>query len=60
MHNSFITHIVQARKYDGYNKLDALNYLLIKDFLKNNYKEVYVEWKIELKKFIQYTLNNDM
>ena len=56
LHNAFITHIVQAKKYEGYNKLDALNYLLIKDFLKNHHKEVYSEWKEELTSFIRLNL----
>ena len=58
LHNSFITHIIQARKYDGYNKLDALNYLLIKDFLKSNHKEIYKEWHERLVEFLQHNLKN--
>jgi hypothetical protein len=45
IHNAFLNHLISLQKFDGYNRIEAIKYLVLKQFLKRDkHKKVWEEW----------------
>ena len=57
VHYAFLIHLIGCQRFDGYNRLNAIQYTVLKQFLKTNlYKKVWKVWIEHWQKFIDHTV----
>ena len=53
-HHGFLSYLINQKKCDGYNRLDALKYTLLKGYLKSVHNKVWVKCVKFMDKFITH------
>jgi len=57
VHYSYVNHLIMNKKCDGYNRLHAISYIVMKDFIKNKHHKVWLEYKAFFSKFLENSFN---
>jgi len=53
IHDSFITHLIMSGTIKGFNKMDVINYQILRLFLMEKHPKTFIEYKIHKNELIK-------
>jgi len=56
IHFAFIEHLIMYQRFDGYNRMNAIKYTHMNNFLKNRHKNIWKEWLEDWKTFLDFSM----
>jgi len=60
VHYSFVNHLIMTKRISGYNKLNAISYLVLKSFLRAKYITIWNEYRKHFKNFLEESMKEFM